>query len=140
MKVSEVMTKNLVTVSAASAASEAAEKMRSENVGTVLVTEKGQLKGIVTDRQIAARVIGAGMDASRVMVSDIMTRNPVTCSPDIGICGAARIIGVNRYRRLPVVDGDKLVGIVSIADIAEHAKTCNSCMQNIISEIEKAER
>ncbi len=56
MKVGEVMTKNLVTVSVASLAADAAKKMQSENVGTVLVTERGQLKGIVTDRQIAAKV------------------------------------------------------------------------------------
>jgi predicted transcriptional regulator len=55
MKVGEVMIKNLVTVSATSMAADAAKKMLSENVGTVLVTDKGQLKGIVTDRQIAAK-------------------------------------------------------------------------------------
>jgi CBS domain-containing protein len=94
----------------------------------------------VTDRQIAARVIGARKDASKVKVSDFMTKNPVTCSPEMGICETARIIGENRYRRIPVVEGEKLVGIISIADIAEHAKTCNACMRNIFSEIAKAER
>ena len=74
MNVGEVMTKNLVTVSAASMAADAAKKMLSENVGTVLVTDKDQLKGIVTDRQIAARVIGAGKDASKVKLSDFMTK------------------------------------------------------------------
>ncbi len=140
MKVGEVMTKNLVTVSAASMAADAAKKMLSENVGTVLVTDRNQLKGIVTDRQIATRVIGAGKDASRVKVSDLMTKNPVTCSPETGICEAARIIGENRYRRIPVVEREKLVGIISTADIAEHAKTCDACMRNIFSEVAKAER
>lgn len=140
MKVSEVMTKNLVTVSAASTAADAAKKMLSENIGTVLVTDSGQLKGIVTDRQIAAKVIGAGKDASRVKASDFMTKNPVTCSPEIGICEAAKIIGENRFRRIPVVEREKLVGIISTADIAEHAKTCNACMRNIFTEIAKAER
>jgi CBS domain-containing protein len=86
MKVDEVMTKNLVTVSVASMAADAAKKMLSENVGTVLVTDKGQLKGTVTDRQIAARVIGAGKDASKVKVGDFMTKierqKPVIC-----VCG-----------------------------------------------------
>jgi signal-transduction protein with cAMP-binding, CBS, and nucleotidyltransferase domain len=140
MKVDEVMTKNLVTVSVASMAADAAKKMLSENVGTVLVTDKGQLKGIVTDRQIAARVIGAGKDASKVKVGDFMTKNPVTCSPEMGICEATRIIGENRYRRIPVIERQKPVGIISIADIAEHAKTCDMCMRNIFSEIARAER
>ncbi len=140
MKVGEVMTKNLVKVSAASLVADAAKKMLLEDVGTVLVTDNGRLKGIVTDRQIATRVIGAGKDASKVKVSDFMTRNPVTCSPDMGICDAAKIIGENRYRRIPVVESEKLVGIISTADIAKHAITCDACMRNIFTEVAKAER
>ncbi len=140
MKVGEVMTKNLVTVSAASMAADAAKKMLLENVGTVLVTDNGRLKGIVTDRQITTRVIGAGKDASKVKVSDLMTRNPVTCGPDMGICEAAEIMGEKRFRRIPVVRSEKLVGIISTADIAEHAKTCDACMRNILSEDAKAAR
>lgn len=135
MIVSEIMTKNLVTVGIASAVSEAAKKMLSENVGTVLVTDKGQLKGLVTDRQIATKVVGTGKDASKVKVSDFMTEDPVTCSSDMEICEAAKIMGENKYRRIPAVEGEKLVGILSIADIAEHAKTCNKCMQNILNEV-----
>ncbi len=71
MKVGELMTKNLVTAGFASLVAEAAKKMLLENVGTVLVTDNGQLKGIVTDRQITTKVIGAGKDASRVKVSDL---------------------------------------------------------------------
>lgn len=60
MRVSERMTKNLVTVSSSSNASEAAKKMRAENVGTVLVVDNGSLKGIITDRQIATKVVAEG--------------------------------------------------------------------------------
>ncbi len=60
MKVSEKMTKDPVTVKASATAKEVAEKMRKENIGTVLVEENGRLKGIVTDRQIATKVVAAG--------------------------------------------------------------------------------
>ncbi len=135
MMVSERMTKNLVMLGVASTASEAAKKMLSENVGTILVTDKGQLKGLVTDRQIVIKVVGTGKDPSKVNVSDFMIEDPVTCNPDMEICEAAMIMGENKYRRIPAVEAEKLVGILSIADIAEHAKTCNKCMQNILDEV-----
>lgn len=140
MKVSEKMTKEPVTVSVTSVALDAAKKMRSENVGTVLVTEKDRLKGIVTDRQIATKVVAAGKDPAKARVSDFMTENPVTGSPEMEICEAARILGEHGYRRIPVVKDEKLVGIISAADIAEHAKACDACKQNLFEEMAKAGR
>ena len=69
-----------------------------------------------------------------------MTKDPVTVSPETDIHEAVKIIGMYGYRRIPVLEGDKPVGIISIADIAEHVKTCNLCMQNIFKELKKAER
>ena len=140
MKVNERMTTELVTVDPDATAMDAAEKMQSENVGTVLVTDDGRLKGLVTDRQIATKVVASGLDPGEVPVTDIMTRNPVTASPDMIICDATRIIGENGYRRVPIVEDDKVRGILSAADVVEHAKSCNSCTQNLFSEIAKSER
>ncbi len=67
-----------------------------------------------------------------------MTESPVTVSPDMDIEEASRIIGEKGYRRIPVVENEKPVGIISVADIVEHAKTCTSCMTNIFSEAAKA--
>jgi CBS domain-containing protein len=140
MKVKDMMTKNMVTISATATAEEAAKKMQSEKVGTVLVLDKGLLKGLVTDRQITTKVVAAGKNPSNVMLSEIMTRSPVTVSTEMEIHEAGRLIGEHGYRRVPVVEGEKPVGIISVADIAEHAKTCNMCMQNIFRELQKAER
>ncbi len=140
MKVSESMTKNPITVESSATAKEVAEKMKEENIGTVLVTDKGRLKGIVIDRQIITKVVAAGKDPAKVKVSEFMTESPVTVSPDMDIEEASRIIGEKGYRRIPVVKNEKPVGIISVADIVEHAKTCTSCVDNILSEAVKAVR
>ncbi len=140
MRVSEKMTKDPVTVKSSATAKEAAEKMRKENIGTVLVEENGRLKGIVTDRQIATKVVAAGKDPSKTRVSEFMTENPVTGSPDMEMEEVTKIIGENGYRRVPIVENERLVGIISAADIVEHARTCNTCMGNIFNEVAKAER
>ena len=140
MKVSEIMTKNPIMVNPSATTKDVAEKMKKENVGTVLVTDKGRLKGIVIDRQIITKVVAAGKDPAKVKVSEFMTESPVTSSPDMDIEDASRIIGEKGYRRIPVVENEKPVGIISVADIVEHAKTCTACMTNILCEAAKAER
>jgi CBS domain-containing protein len=140
MKVGERMTKNPITVNPSATAKDVAEKMKKENVGTVLVTDKGHLKGIVIDRQIITKVVAAGKDPAKVKVSEFMTESPVTTRSDMDIEDASRIIGEKGYRRIPVVENEKPVGIISVADIVEHAKTCTACMTNILSEASKAER
>lgn len=137
MKVSERMTEEPVTVDASVTAGEVARIMKEKNIGTVLVTEGGRLKGIVNDRQIATKVIAAGMDPEKTKVSEFMTGNPVTASPDMKICDATEIIGENGFRRIPVVENERVVGILSAADVAMHARTCNACMENLFSETEK---
>jgi len=139
-KVEEKMTRDMVTMNITATAAEAANKMASEEVGTILILDDGSLKGLVTDRQIATKVVASGKDPAKIRVSEFMTKDPVTVSPEMDIHEAVKIIGMYGYRRIPVLEGDKPVGIISIADIAEHAKTCNLCMQNIFKELKKAER
>ncbi len=140
MKVSEVMTKDIVSIGMTATAAEVAKKMQSENVGELLVLEAGLLKGIVTDRQIAIKVVASGQDPLKVKVEEVMTKNPSSISPDKEIHEAGKIIGEHGYRRVPVLEGGKPVGIISIADLADHAATCNLCMQNIFKELKKAEK
>ena len=140
MKVEEKMTKNMVVVYISATAAEAAKKMASEKVGTVLVLDGELLKGLVTDRQIATKVVASGKDPAKVGVSEFMTKDLVTVSPEMDVHEAVRIMGSQGYRRIPVSKDGKPIGILSIADIAEHAKTCNLCMQNIFKELTKAER
>lgn len=118
MRVSEIMTKQLVTVPREASISEAARLMRDANIGDVLVTEGGQLMGILTDRDIACRVDANGMDSTQAEVGDFMSTNLFTASPDWDVNDAANLMGEQQIRRLPIVDGGGLVGIVSLGDVA----------------------
>jgi CBS domain-containing protein len=140
MKVSDKMTRDLVTVDPMATARDVAKKMESENVGTVLVLDKGMLKGLVTDRQIVTKVVAADENPATFIVSEFMTKNPLTCSPDMGMCEVARMMGEHGYNRMPVVEGNKLIGIISVADIAEHGRGCNLCTEGILKTIGKAQR
>lgn len=140
MKVSERMITNPITVEPSATAKDVAEIMKKENLGTVLVAEGDRLRGLVTDRQIATKLVSTGKDPAGTRVSEIMTKSPVTASPDMEMEDVSRIIGENGIRRVPVVQGERLMGIVSAADIADHARTCNICMNNLFNEISKARR
>lgn len=140
MKVSEIMTENPVTVDPESTAKDAAKIMREENLGTVLVAEGARLEGIVTDRQIAIKVVASEKDPNETRVSEFMTKDPITVSPDTDIEEVSQIIGDNGIRRVPVVQSERLVGIISVADIADRARDCNICIDNILNEVAKAER
>lgn len=117
-----------------------ARKMQEEKVGTVLVADRDHLEGIVIDRQIATKVVAAGKDPARTKVSEFMTRDPVTASPDMQLEDVSRMIGENKCRRIPIVESGRLMGIVSSADIAAHARECDVCINNILDEVAKAEK
>jgi CBS domain-containing protein len=90
--------------------------MLEENVGSVAVCEGQRLVGIFTERDVL-RLAGEGPEFAEVNVGDVMTRNPVTISPDDDILAAARLMSERRIRHLPIVQGDNLLGIVGIREV-----------------------
>jgi len=97
---------------------EAARKMRDEDIGDVLVMKDGKLCGIVTDRDITVRATADGKDPNQVTLGDICSQELVTISADRPVSEAVSLMRNKTLRRLPVVEGDKPVGIVSIGDLA----------------------
>ena len=140
MEVGEKMTRNMVTINITATAAEAIEKMQSERVEIALVLDGSLFKGLVTDHQIGYGVVASRKDPTKVGVSEFITEEIVTVSPKTNIYETVRVMGIHRHRRLPVLEGEKPVGIISTAEIAEHALACNSCMQNIFGELEKTEK
>lgn len=128
---SEVMTRDPVFVLPNQTVVEAARLMKSENIGPVPIVENDstrKLVGIVTDRDLALKVVGEGRDPNTTSVQDVMTGDLVTCRADEDIESAMDKMADRQLRRIPVVDGDgKLVGIIAQADVAtrvgEPAKT-----------------
>ena len=116
--VREVMTENLVTVPGSAALIEAAQRMRDADIGDVIVMEGDSMCGVVTDRDIVVRAIAMGKDPQSSTVGEICTHEVVTVAPDDAIDHAAQLMRERSVRRLPVVEGGRPVGIVSIGDLA----------------------
>lgn len=115
----EVMTKDPITLDSGSTIVEAARAMRDSDVGNVIVLENGKICGIVTDRDIAVRAVAEGKDAQGTKLGDICSRDLTTISPDDSVEDATRIMREKAIRRLPVVENDQAVGIVSLGDLSE---------------------
>jgi CBS domain-containing protein len=99
-------------------ATEAAELMRARDVGAIPVVEGETLVGVVTDRDLVIRVLAEGSDPARVRLGDIATPAVVTVSPDMQLSEARDLMAELQVRRLPVMKGDALVGILSLGDVA----------------------
>lgn len=117
LKIKEIMTTDVTTVSANDSISKAAEIMKTLGIGAVPVTQNNKLVGIVTDRDIVVRGL-AGGKGSNDAVSSVMTSDVTTVTSDMDVHNAADIMAVRQIRRLPIVDNDQLVGIVAIGDMA----------------------
>jgi CBS domain-containing protein len=116
--VKDVMTSNPVSLSPDATAAEAAQQMRDHDTGAILIAEGDKLHGIVTDRDIVVRGVAEGKDPDDCRTGDIGTSNPVTLSAEQPVEEAISILREHKVRRIPVVDGNKPVGIVSIGDLA----------------------
>ena len=118
--VQNIMTTNVATVSPNQTIQEAAQLMSQHNVGALPVVENGQMKGIVTDRDITLRSTAQGLNSS-TPVSQVMSTNLVTGSPDMSVQEAANLMSQNQIRRLPIVENNQLRGIVALGDIATNS-------------------
>lgn len=121
-KCNEVMTKNPVYCLPGDAVIKAAELMKSENIGPILVIENEQtqkLVGIVTDRDLALKIVAEGRDARSTKVGLVMTREVETCHAEDDLQKALDAMSEHQLRRIPVVDNNnKILGIISQADVA----------------------
>jgi CBS domain-containing protein len=105
--------RTLVEVGPEASVAEAAKLMAKKSVGAVVVVAAGQLAGIFTERDIAYRVVAKGLDANATRLSDVMTRDPETIASDQPFGRALHRMQARGFRHMPVVEGGKVVGIVS---------------------------
>jgi CBS domain-containing protein len=98
--------------------SEAARKMADYDIGDVLVVQDQRLHGVVTDRDIVIRALAEGLDPNLSTVGQICSPSPVCVAPADPITHAVELMRDKALRRLPVCEGDRLVGIVSLGDLA----------------------
>jgi CBS domain-containing protein len=120
--IKEVMTTDVRACEPNATVADAAKLMATEDVGPIPVVEEGRIFGLVTDRDIVVRVVAEGKDPKTTRVSEIASKDLVTISPDEDLDEALRVMAERQVRRLPVVEGDRLVGIVAQADVARIGK------------------
>ena len=114
----EVMTQNPEAVSGDTTVADAAKLMRDKDFGGILITDGEDLKGFLTDRDITLKVVAEGKDPTSTSVSEVATTDLHTLSPDDSVDDAIQLVREHDIRRVPVVEGAKPVGIVSIGDLA----------------------
>jgi CBS domain-containing protein len=112
------MQPHLVTLEATATVLEAARRMRDSAIGDVLVTDGGKLRGIVTDRDLVVRCLAQQKSASQTPLGELCSRDLITVTADESLDNAARLMNDHAVRRLPVVEADKVVGIVALGDLA----------------------
>lgn len=139
MQVKDIMSQKPITVSPEENLSVAARLLSRYNIGALPVcTKEGKLRGMVTDRDIVLRCVATEDDANSVKVSEIMTRRVISVRPDEPIKVATDFMAQKQIRRLPVEQDGKLVGMISLADLAkcpnysiEAAETLSEISSNI---------
>jgi CBS domain-containing protein len=119
MQIREIMTQGPEIINSNATTIEAAAKMRDLDIGSLPVCDGERLQGLLTDRDIAVRLVAAGLDASTTQVREIMTPDVTYCFDDQTLEEAAALMEAQQIRRLPILSRDKyLIGMLSLGDLA----------------------
>ena len=119
MNAKEIMTRKVMMVEDSVTVAEAVTKMMEEKISSLIVNRRSvdDAYGIVTRRDVVSKVIALGLNAEEIKVSDIMTKPLVTVTPNLNIKHVARLMSQTGVRRIPVFDGQQMLGLISNSDI-----------------------
>lgn len=133
MKVKECMCKQAVCVKPEETLQNVAKLMGEYHVGSIPICDRdGEIVGIVTDRDIVLRGLACDKEAKSTPISDIMTTKVVKTSPDTDATAVAQIMSDNQIRRIPVVMGEKVVGMISLGNLAQFNSVSDECLCNTL--------
>jgi CBS domain-containing protein len=128
-------------VSPALSVGEVAERLRSADVGAMIVSNDGEsLKGLVSERDIAHGLAVHGVALLSLKVSDVMARSVITCAPGDSVAEIGRIMTMRRIRHVPVVDSGKVVGVISIGDVLKSRISEIELEANVLRDLAVANR
>jgi len=119
-KVKELMTKDVVTINKEKTIVEAAQVIGDKGVGSLVITDNGNIVGVLTERDIITKCVAKGCEPSKTKVSEIMSSPVVAIDPEADIIDAAKLMVSKMIRRLPVLEGGKLVGIITTYDLVKN--------------------
>lgn len=114
------MTKDVVTINKEKTIVEAAQVIGDKGVGSLVITDNGNIVGVLTERDIITKCVAKGCEPSKTKVSEIMSSPVVAIDPEADIIDAAKLMVSKMIRRLPVLEGGKLVGIITTYDLVKN--------------------
>ena len=126
LDVRDIMTPQVVTADEETPISKISKDMEISGIGCVVITSKGKPAGIITDRDIAIKVIIGNMRPSEITAKEVMASPLTTIEPDASVEKACELLAEKGIRRLPVIEEDMLVGIISVRNILSRNPTCVS--------------
>lgn len=138
-KVSEIMSKEVASLESNETAASAAKKMAERGFGCLLVTRKGSVIGIVTERDLVRKVLAKNGDPKKIKLEEIMSQPVITVDPSMQVGDASKLMSERKIRRLPVMDGGLLVGIVTTTDIARYLAKSKSYLDPLINALARQE-
>jgi CBS domain-containing protein len=118
MRIKRLMVRDVVTVQADDSAHDAVKLMNENRIGCLVTTYNGRIYGILTERDLLERVLEKCKNPKETMVSEIMTSGVIVGDPDMHLDDATRLMFENKVKKLPIVKGSRLVGLVTFTDIA----------------------
>ena len=122
-KLRDIMIKNVVTIDHDKNAQNAARSMAEHGIGSLVVVSDGKPIGIVTERDLVRKVCTKDVVSSKIPISDIMSSPVISAEPDMPIETAIQRMFNNKIRRLVILESDKIIGIVTVSDLAKYVRT-----------------
>ena len=130
--VRDIMRRNVKTVRTDDSVHAAVLKMNKFQIGSVIVTNNGRAVGIITERNILQRIVEPRLDSGTVWAKDIMSAPLITVEPNDAVEEAARTMAQKRIKKLAVVEGEKVVGVISTSDIVRSSPTQLGILEELL--------
>jgi signal-transduction protein with cAMP-binding, CBS, and nucleotidyltransferase domain len=131
MKIRELMIKNVITVDTDATVQLAARTMNKKGIGCLLTVDKEGVKGILTERDLLVRVLEACRDPMVTTVSEVMTKSIVFGNPSMHLVEATRLMFQNGIKKLPILEDNQLVGLITLTDVARATSSDKKTMELI---------
>jgi len=118
MKIERLMVKSVITLPVDASAYDAVKLLNKNKIGCLVVVYNREIVGILTERDLLERVLGKCRNPKETGISEIMTKHVIVGKPDMELSEVTRLMFENKVKKLPIIDGNRLVGIVTLTDIA----------------------
>jgi CBS domain-containing protein len=140
LKIEDIMVESVVTVDADATVMKAIKLMNEHEIGCIVVTRRGKPVGIVTERDMLKRVIAKAKSPQKTKVREIMTKPLISGQPEMDIEEATRLMFEKKIKKLPVVEQDRLIGLITLTDVARFQPQVIKILKKLSSQMAPPKR